>query len=130
MSDWISAAITKHRGGYFLPEYRLWCLVLPGIFVPIGLMMWGGGFSSHLSPFVPIVGSAISCGTTNAVASTCIAYIVDCYRPFSGDTITVFTAFKNAVTFGLTFAVFPWTKLSGPLKVSSDVSVFGVCSLD
>ena len=80
--------------------------------------MWGGGLSNRLSPFVAIVGSAVSCATTNAVASTCVAYIVDCYRPYSGDTITVFTAFKNTVTFALAFALFPWLEASGPLKVS------------
>lgn len=90
-------------------------------------MMWGGGLQNHLSPFVAIVGAAVSCATTNAVAATCITYIVDCYRPFSGETITIFTAFKNTVTFGLTFAVFPWLEQSGPVKVS-ELRVLGSLS--
>ncbi|OQV08089.1 hypothetical protein CLAIMM_12411 [Cladophialophora immunda] len=78
----------------------------------------GGPSATGLLPPSPNVEVATFSPSFACVVSTCIAYVVDCYRPFAGDTITVFTAFKNTVTFGLTFAVFPWLAKSGPLKLS------------
>ena len=89
--------------------------------MPLGLMMWGGGLENHLSPYVAIVGAAISNGITCVVPAICIAYVVDYYRPLAGETITILTAFKNTCAFALGFAVFPWLKADGPLKVSSNI---------
>ncbi|KAF2428302.1 hypothetical protein EJ08DRAFT_326199 [Tothia fuscella] len=121
MSDWAVGRITKRNGGYFVPESRLWCLIPPFIFGPVGLMMWGDGLGKHLPPMVAIAGSAISYGVLCAVPATAMTYIVDSYRPLACETMTILTAFKNAFAFafGLSFAVFPWLAKDGFVKVSS-----------
>ncbi|KAJ9603637.1 hypothetical protein H2200_011823 [Cladophialophora chaetospira] len=118
LSDWISAWFAKRRGGYFIPEYRLWSIVPVAVFAPIGLLMWGGGLQSALDPFVAIVGTAITHGIICAVSSFTIAYVVDCNRPIAGETVTALTAVKNTFAFGFSFAVFPWLNLNGYLQVS------------
>ncbi|KAL8866092.1 MAG: hypothetical protein Q9198_009046 [Flavoplaca austrocitrina] len=108
LSDWIIASITKRRGGYFQPEFRLWCILPPIIIAPVGLMLWGAGLQNRLPSMVPIVGTAITYGILCAVPATAMTYVVDSYRPLASETMTVLTAFKNAFAFGLSFAVFPW----------------------
>ena len=118
LSDWIVAFITKRRDGYFAPEFRLWCLVPGAIFLPIAAIMWGAGIQNHLHPMIPIVASGIMWGIVISVPCTAMAYVVDCYRPLAGETMTVLTALKNTIAFGLSFAVIPWIELDGYLEVS------------
>ncbi len=117
VSDWIVAFVTKRRGGYYAPEFRLWCLIPPCVLLPVATMMWGAGIQNHLPPMVPIVASGMMWGILIAVSCTGLAYVVDCYRPLAGETMTALTAFKNTITFGMTFAVFPWIGLDGYVKV-------------
>jgi hypothetical protein len=124
LSDWAVGRITKRNGGYFVPESRLWCLIPPFIFGPVGLLMWGCGLGNHLPPMVAIVGSAISYGVLCAVPAIAMTYVVDSYRPLAGETMTILTAFKNAFAFGLSFAVFPWLAKDGFVKVGPGIDVF------
>ncbi|RVX71035.1 hypothetical protein B0A52_03400 [Exophiala mesophila] len=117
LSDWIVAFITKRRGGYFAPEFRLWCLIPGVIFLPIATIMWGAGIEKHLHPMIPIVASGIMWGIVISVPCTAMAYVVDCYRPLAGETMTILTALKNTISFGVSFAVVPWIELNGYLQV-------------
>jgi hypothetical protein len=67
---------------------------------------------------VPIVGTAITYGVLCAVPAVVMTYVVDCYRPLAGETMTVLTASKNTFAFALSFAVFPWLERDGYAKVS------------
>ncbi|KAJ9609082.1 hypothetical protein H2200_006853 [Cladophialophora chaetospira] len=118
LSDYLVSFIARRRGGYFKPEYRLWCLVLPFAFGPVGLMLWGSGLGRHLHYMVAIAGSGISYGVLSAVPTIGMTYVVDSYRPLAGETMTVLTAFKNAFAFALSFAVFPWIQMDGFVKIS------------
>ena len=117
VSDYVISAFTKRRGGYFKPELRLWCLIPPFIFGPVGLMLWGAGIGNHLHYMVPLAGAGITYGVLCAVPAIGITYVIDCYRPLAGDTMTVLTAFKNSFAFGLSFAVIPWLDRDGYVKV-------------
>ncbi|KIW97740.1 uncharacterized protein Z519_01324 [Cladophialophora bantiana CBS 173.52] len=116
--DWLTRYITKRRGGYFVPEYRLWAMIPPSVVFPIGLLMYGGGLENHLNYMIPIVGSAIGYAVVCVVPSVGMTYVVDCYRPLSGETMTMVTAAKNTFGFALSFAVFPWLERDGYLKAS------------
>ena len=118
VSDWLVAWITKRRGGYFKPEFRLWGLLLPFALGPVGLMMWGAGLGNHLHWAVPISGSGISYGVLCAVQTIGLTYVVDSYRPVAGESMTSLTAFKNTFAFGVSFAVIPWIQKDGFTKVS------------
>jgi hypothetical protein len=122
LSDYIIAIISKRRNGYFKPEYRLWLLIIPFIAFPIGLLLWGGGLQDHLSPYVAISGAGITYGVLAAVPAVSVTYVVDCYRPLAGETVTIMTAFKNTFAFGLSFGVIPWLTQDGFLAVSPCIS--------
>jgi hypothetical protein len=119
LSDYLVGIISKRRGGYFKPEFRLWCLIPSFLFGPIGLMLWGGGLGDHLPAMVAIAGSGITYGVLCAVPTVAMTYVVDSYRPLAGETMTILTAFKNTFAFGLSFAVIPWLEKDGFVKVSS-----------
>ncbi|KEF57343.1 uncharacterized protein A1O9_05260 [Exophiala aquamarina CBS 119918] len=118
VSDWTIKFFTKRRGGYFEPEFRLWCLIPAYLFGPLGLLLYGFGIENNLPPMVPIVGTAITWGVLCAVSTIAVTYVVDCYRPLAGETMTALTAAKNTFAFALSFAVFPWFLRDGYAKVS------------
>jgi hypothetical protein len=116
-SDWLVAWITKRRGGYFQPEYRLWA-VLPIIpFIPLSLMLWGCALKYELDPMVGIAGFGMNYGVLCALSPIALTYLVDCYRPLAGETLTIATAMKNVFAFGISFAVVPWLESDGFVKV-------------
>ena len=118
LSDLVVAIISKRRNGYFEPEFRLWCLIPPFIFGPIGLILWGAGLGDHMKAMVAIAGSGITYAVLCAVPAIGMTYVVDCCRPLAGETMTVLTAFKNTFAFALSFGVFPWLAKDGFVKVS------------
>ncbi len=116
-SDWVVAWVTKRRGGYFEPEYRLWAVIPICPFVPLGLMLWGCGLAFQLNPMVAVVGSGITYGVLCAISAVALTYLVDCYRPLAGETLTISTAIKNIFGFAISFAVIPWIEANGFVKV-------------
>lgn len=110
--------ITKRRGGYFVPEYRLWTIVPSAIMAPVGLLLYGFGLGKPLHYMVPIVGTAITYAVLSAVSATGLTYVVDNYRSTASETMTAVFAIKNAIAFGIGFSVFPWIARDGFIKVS------------
>ncbi|KOS17709.1 putative MFS-type transporter [Escovopsis weberi] len=118
-NDWFCATITKRKTGMFQPEYRLY-LMIPLFFLgPVGLLMWGVGLQNRVSWAVPAVGSGISYAVLCMNPNISLTYIIDGYRPVAGEAFTSLTAAKNAVAFGLSFAVFPWINRSGLAHVGA-----------
>lgn len=119
LSDYVVRHITKRRGGYFSPEFRLWSLIPAYLFAPVGLLLWGFGLENRLPYMVPIVGTGITYGVLCAVPAIATTYVVDCYRPLTAEAMTILFAAKNAFAFALSYAVFPWLSADGPGKVSN-----------
>lgn len=117
LTDYVVSRNTKRHQGYFKPEFRLWCLIPAIIFGPVGLLLWGGGLGSHLPAMVAIIGGGITYAVLCLVPAIGMTYVVDCYRPLASETMTILTAFKNTFAFGLSFAVTPWLKRDGYMKV-------------
>lgn len=111
--DWFVAVVTKRHGGYFQPEYRLFLMIPPLIFGPVGLLMWGLGIHHELHWSVAAVGFGVTYAILCSVPNIGIAYVIDSYRPVAGEAMTSLTAFKNTFAFGFSFAVFPWIDRNG-----------------
>lgn len=126
VTDYVCAAIAKRRGGYFKPEYRLWCLIIPFLFGPVGLLLWGFGLEKKMNPYVAIAGIGISYAVLCAVPAVGMTYVVDSYRPIAGETITMLTAFKNTFAFALSFGVTPWILKDGFAKVCHAILTFKI----
>lgn len=117
VSDWVVRYITKRRMGYFKPEYRLWAMIPPIIFTPIGIMLWGCGLGLQLHPMVAIAGYGITNGVLASAPIISTTYLVDCYRPFASETMTIMTSFKNTLAFAVSFGVIPWLQEDGFIEV-------------
>lgn len=98
-------------------------MILPLIFGPIGLLMWGIGLQERLHWAVPAVGSGLSYAVLCAVPNIGMTYVVDAHRPVAGEAMTSLTAFKNTLAFGLSFAVYPWILSHGFTKVRQQSKV-------
>lgn len=116
-SDYFVAYISLKQQGYFSPEKRLYFLVLGFILGPIGLMLWGAGLQNQLHWSVPVVGWGISYCVLCLVPTVAITYVVDCYRPLAGETLTGMTAFKNTFAFALSFGEASWISRDGYVAV-------------
>ncbi|ERS98383.1 hypothetical protein HMPREF1624_05167 [Sporothrix schenckii ATCC 58251] len=112
-SDYFVAYISRKQQGYFRPEKRLYFLVLGFIIGPIGLMLWGAGLHNQLHWSVPVVGWGITYCVLCLVPTVAITYVVDCYRPLAGETLTGMTAFKNTFAFALSFGEASWIARDG-----------------
>lgn len=117
-SDWVVRWLSVRNRGRFEPEYRLWCLIVPFVFGPIGLMLWGCGLGNAMDPYVAIAGTGITYAIVCAVAAISITYMVDTYKPLSADVITMLQIFRGPFAFAVSFTVTPWTKNSGYVKMS------------
>ncbi|KPI35977.1 putative MFS-type transporter [Cyphellophora attinorum] len=117
-SDYIVRWLSVRHRGQFEAEYRLWSLIGPFICGPIGLLLWGCGLGYQLDPYVAITGTGVSYGVVCAVATICITYMVDTYKPLSADVITILQVFRGVFAFAVSFAVTPWTVNSGFVKMS------------
>ena len=111
--DWITNYVTKRRGGYFQPEYRLFLMIGPLVFGPVGLIMWGVGLQKQLPWSVPAVGAGITYAVLCAVPTIVMCYVVDSHTPVAGEAMTGLTAVKNTFAFGIGLAVIPWIERDG-----------------
>ena len=121
-NDWVLAFLAKRKGGYFKPEYRLWCLIPVFIFGPIGILLWSCGLGNRLDPMVAIAGVGITYAILCAGAAISLTYVVDSYRAVAGEGATVLIAFRNSFAFGISFGVFPWVEMDGFNKVSQSMA--------
>jgi hypothetical protein len=107
----------KRNGGIFSPESRLVMLIVPALFVPVGLLMFGFGAERHLHWIVLYIGYFLL-NVCNATAAICMAYVIDCYVEISAEALLLINGAKNAVAFGFTYGFLPWTVSAGYERVS------------
>ncbi|THX73466.1 MFS general substrate transporter [Aureobasidium pullulans] len=117
LTDTTADFFTARAGGIREPEHRLPFCILPALFMPGGLLMYGLSLDHHTHWAVPVVGLAIISvgivgGTTGAMA-----YIVDAYRPIAGECVVSVMAFKAAFAFLIAFYTNSWLAADGPAVV-------------
>jgi hypothetical protein len=100
-----------------LPESRLVLLVVPALFMPAGLLMFGFGAEKHLHWAVLYLGY-LFLNICNAAASIAMAYVMDSYFEVSAEALLMINGTKNAVGFGFTYGFVPWTVSAGYGTVS------------
>ena len=108
----------KHHEGIFSPESRLVMLIVPALFVPAGLLMFGFGAERHLHWAVLFVGYFFL-NFCNAAASIGMSYVMDSYFEVSAEALLLINGAKNAVGFAFTYGFVPWTVSAGYEMVST-----------
>ncbi|KAJ9605677.1 hypothetical protein H2200_009526 [Cladophialophora chaetospira] len=113
LTDVYSTWDARRHGGVFSPESRLPLLVIPGLLVPTGMLMFGFGATRHLHWAVLFVANGfINVGVT-AVASIGMIYVSDSYFPVAHEALLLINGLKNVVAFGYTYGVTPWVVSAG-----------------
>ena len=118
MTDVYSNWDARKKGGVFNPESRLLLLVIPGVLVPTGLLMFGFGATRHLHWAVLFVANGLINVGITGVASIAMIYVSDSYFPVAHEALLLINGLKNVVAFGYSYGVTPWIVSSGFEKVS------------
>ncbi|KIX08714.1 uncharacterized protein Z518_03371 [Rhinocladiella mackenziei CBS 650.93] len=114
-SDWIADRFTQRNGGVRIPEMRLPALSLSVITGPLGCILYGVGFGLKLHWMCPVVGIALIGFTVVQSMVVSLVYILDSYRPVSGEVIVTQSTFKACFGFLLGFYTNPWVQQDGYL---------------
>ncbi|TIA65035.1 MFS general substrate transporter [Aureobasidium pullulans] len=117
LTDVTADFFTIRNGGIREPEHRLPFSILPALFLPGGLLMYGFGLYREYHWAVPFVGlGLISVGIVGGTTGP-MAYIVDAYRPIAGECVVSIMAFKSAFAFLIAFYTNSWLASDGPAVV-------------
>ncbi|KAL2417987.1 hypothetical protein ABEF95_002438 [Exophiala dermatitidis] len=114
-SDWVADKLTQRNGGVRIPEMRLPALFVGVITGPLGGILYGAGFGLKLHWMCPVVGIGLIGFTVVQSMNVSLVYILDSYRPVSGEVIVTQSTFKACFGFLLGFYTNPWVAKDGYL---------------
>ncbi|PWN51797.1 MFS general substrate transporter [Violaceomyces palustris] len=112
--DWISARLIRRNGGVQEPEMRIPSIIVPLIFSPLGLSLYGAGVQHQWHWIVPVVGNGLTFFACTWGSSVSYSYLVDCYKPIAGEAISGMLALKSVLTFISSFYTNTWVENQGP----------------
>ncbi len=122
---WVRRWARKHDG-VFNPESRLVPLIIPGLLVPAGLLMFGFGAERHLHWMSMFVGYGLLC-VCNCAAGIGMTYVMDSHFPVAAEGLLLVNGLKNVIAWGFTFGFVPWTTQIGYAKVRLFNSLCNYC---
>ncbi|CUM65460.1 uncharacterized protein PRCAT00003100001 [Priceomyces carsonii] len=102
--NWFYNYLTKRNGGVPKPEYRLPCLCISGIGLPIGLIWYGWSAQHHLPWIMPCIGAGIFAFVFIAVFQTIQNYLIDMNNRFAASSVAAAAVFRSL--FGFAFPLF------------------------
>lgn len=119
LTDVFSARAARKHNGVFHPESRLVLLVIPGVLVPAGLLMFGFGAQRTLHWSVMFVGNGLVSVGLSAVANIGMLFVVDSYYPVAAEALLLVNGLKNVFAFGFLYGLVPWATQDGYIEVST-----------
>lgn len=96
--------LTEKNGGVSKPEYRLPCLFVTAIIIPIGLLWYGWSVQKKLHWMMSCVGSGLFAFGLVCVFQTLQAYLIDMNPKFAASSIAAAAIFR--CFFGFSFPLF------------------------
>ncbi|GAB7356033.1 hypothetical protein MBLNU459_g6651t1 [Dothideomycetes sp. NU459] len=111
--DRYSSWRSKKNGGVFESESRLTLLVVPGLVVPAGCLVFGYGVQEVLNWTSLFFGYAMIAVGLTAVPCITMTYVSDSYLPVAPDALLLVNGLKNIVAFGFLYGVVPWVTTVG-----------------
>lgn len=118
LTDVYSTWDARRNGGRFRPESRMMLLVVPGLLVPIGLLMFGFGASRHFHWIVLFVANGLIALGPASVATIGQVYVSESYFPVAPEALLLVNGVKNVVAFGYAYGITPWITSVGYERVS------------
>ncbi|KAK4942089.1 hypothetical protein LTR10_018125 [Elasticomyces elasticus] len=106
----------RQHDGIFIAESRLVLLIVPGLLVPTGLLMFGFGAERQLHWIVMFIGYGLL-ASCNAAASIGMTYVMDSYYEVAAEGLLLVNGLKNLIAWAFTYGFIPWTETSGYARV-------------
>lgn len=91
----------RRNGGIREPEHRLWLYVLPLLFVPSGLILWGVGAAHNVHWFGLVVAMYMLATSIAVGCQVPIAYVIDSYSDFGADGMVTVIIVRNMMSFAI-----------------------------
>ena len=104
----------RRSHGVFEPESRLVFLIIPGVLVTIGLLMYGFGTGDLLAWPIIYIGSGLVAVGLSSLASITMLYSIESYFPVASESLLVINGCKNILAFGMSYDATTWIASSGP----------------
>ena len=109
VSDRIPLWICHRRGdNIWKPEYRLYCLAVPAVILPIGLGLFASALQYHLHWVVLALGSILIFAAGMSVVPIIMTYLCECFSNFVPETQAIMGFYRLAFSLTTTFFVPPW----------------------
>lgn len=102
--DSVYAKLTRRNNDQAKPEYKLPCLFVVGIIIPIGLVWYGWSAQKKLHWIMPGIGSAIFAFGVVCTFQSCQGYLIDMNPRFAASSVAAAALFRSL--FGFTFPLF------------------------
>ncbi|KPI39025.1 putative MFS-type transporter [Cyphellophora attinorum] len=108
LNDLFILGVAKRRKGIYEPETRLWLFMVPGVCMPLGLLLYGLTISKGMHWAYNAVGAGFIGAAIGGCGDISLTYCQDCYQDIIGDALTSVVFVRNAISTALVFAVTPW----------------------
>ncbi|KAF9888812.1 hypothetical protein FE257_008181 [Aspergillus nanangensis] len=116
-SDRTSVWLAKRNRGVYEPEMRIWLLLGFGIFMPIGLLIFGYGLGQGKPWPMLAVGLGIYTFGMTPASSVVLAYTTDAYANIIADAMVGIVFTRNVFATIFIFALTPWINAAGVANV-------------
>ena len=118
LTDVYARHVARRKNGRFIAESRLVMLIIPGLTVAVGLLMFGIGADKKLHWIVLYIGYAFESAAVG-VSGLGMTYVLDNYYEVAPEALLMVNGTKNVVAWGFLRGFIPWTTRSGYAVVSN-----------
>ncbi|TVY85567.1 putative MFS-type transporter [Lachnellula suecica] len=108
LGDRIPLWASRRKGDIWQPEYRLWNMIFPAVFGPMGFGLFGAGVQYHLHYMVLALGVFFVIFSSTMSVPICLNYVVECFLNSANEVGIIMNCYRLAFAIGLGFFVFPW----------------------
>lgn len=130
INDRLPLWICQRRGGIWKPEYRLHCLWVPAILVPVGLGIFGACLEHHFHYMVLAVGAFLLTFGAMLCVPVSINYVAECFTHHAQESSNIMALFRLSLGLAVPFFVDAWEASVGigwVFGMAAFFSVVGSC---
>ncbi|KIW33576.1 uncharacterized protein PV07_00414 [Cladophialophora immunda] len=115
VNDRLPLWLCARKGGNWKPEYRLYALWFPALFIsPPALGLVGASLKYHLHYMVLALGVVLQAFTAVAGTGICMSYLVECFTGQANEVAVALTLWRIGFGLALPFFIFHWSDEVGP----------------
>ncbi|KLO08371.1 putative cycloheximide resistance protein [Schizopora paradoxa] len=117
LTDYTARRMSRINNGIFEPEFRLVLVVFYAFFGAMGFFGWGISAHDKDAWIVPVIFFGLIVFGVTIGSSAAIGYVVDSHRQARNSTLGGVIAFKNVLSFAMTFFINDWLASRGILNM-------------